>query len=71
MEVTRTKVDSSDFRVRQLRAQQMLRGELAGKDLSVNPAKCGAAICCRMSSISSAMTCGSSGWPLTSPSRPG
>ena len=32
MEVTRTDgVD--DLRVRQLRAQQMLRGELAGKDL--------------------------------------
>ena len=31
MEVTRTKVD--DMRVRQLRAQQMLRGELAGRDL--------------------------------------
>jgi NADH-quinone oxidoreductase subunit B len=33
MEVTRTKVDSSDFRVRQLKAQQMLRGELEDKDL--------------------------------------
>jgi NADH-quinone oxidoreductase subunit B len=31
MEVTRTKVD--DLRVRQLRAQQMLRGELEGEDL--------------------------------------
>ena len=31
MEVTRTKVD--DMRVRQLKAQQMLRGELDGKDL--------------------------------------
>jgi NADH-quinone oxidoreductase subunit B len=31
MEVTRTRVD--DMRVRQLKAQQMLRGELAGKDL--------------------------------------
>jgi len=31
MEVTRTRVD--DLRVRQLKAQQMLRGELAGKDL--------------------------------------
>ena len=31
MEVTRTKVD--DMRVRQLKAQQMLRGELEGKDL--------------------------------------
>ena len=31
MEVTRTRVE--DFRVRQLQAQQMLRGELAGKDL--------------------------------------
>src|ERR687895_509075 len=31
MEVTRTKVD--DLRVRQLKAQQMLRGELAGRDL--------------------------------------
>ena len=31
MEVTRTKVD--DLRVRQLKAQQMLRGELAGEDL--------------------------------------
>ena len=36
MEVTRTPVDGGrpeDLRVRQLRAQQMLRGELAGKDL--------------------------------------
>jgi NADH-quinone oxidoreductase subunit B len=36
MEVTRTRVDGAgadDLRVRQLRAQQMLRGELAGKDL--------------------------------------
>ena len=36
MEVIRTPVDSSrkeDLRVRQLRAQQMLRGELAGRDL--------------------------------------
>jgi NADH-quinone oxidoreductase subunit B len=33
MEVTRTKVDSSDFRVRQLKAQQMLRGDLEDKDL--------------------------------------
>ena len=36
MEVTRTKVDGgdpSDLRVRQLKAQQMLRGELAGRDL--------------------------------------
>ena len=32
MEVTRQKLDS-DFRVRQLRAQQMLRGELEGEDL--------------------------------------
>jgi NADH-quinone oxidoreductase subunit B len=31
VEVTRTKID--DLRVRQLKAQQMLRGELAGKDL--------------------------------------
>src|SRR5688572_30065028 len=31
MEVTRTRVD--DLRVRQLKAQQMLRGELAGRDL--------------------------------------
>ena len=31
MEVTRTRVD--DLRVRQLKAQQMLRGELAGEDL--------------------------------------
>jgi NADH-quinone oxidoreductase subunit B len=31
MEVTRTRVD--DLRVRQMQAQQMLRGELAGKDL--------------------------------------
>ena len=31
MEVTRTKTD--DLRVRQLKAQQMLRGELAGRDL--------------------------------------
>src|SRR5262245_48836781 len=31
MEVTRTRMD--DMRVRQLRAQQMLRGELAGRDL--------------------------------------
>ena len=31
MEVTRTRVD--DLRVRQLKAQQMLRGEAAGKDL--------------------------------------
>ena len=31
MEVTRTKVD--DLRVRQMKAQQMLRGELAGRDL--------------------------------------
>ena len=30
MEVTRTRVDRSDMRVRQLKAQQMLRGELAG-----------------------------------------
>jgi NADH-quinone oxidoreductase subunit B len=35
MEVTRTPVapGTSDLRVRQLRAQEMLRGELAGKDL--------------------------------------
>ena len=35
MEVTRTKLDGdpSDLRVRQLKAQQMLRGELAGRDL--------------------------------------
>jgi NADH-quinone oxidoreductase subunit B len=33
MEVTRTKVDSSDFRVRQLNAQRMLRGDLGDKDL--------------------------------------
>ena len=34
MEVTRTKVDNpGDLRVRQLRAQQLLRGELEGKDL--------------------------------------
>jgi NADH-quinone oxidoreductase subunit B len=33
MEVTRTRLDPSDMRVRQLKAQQMLRGELAGKDL--------------------------------------
>ena len=32
MEITREKLDG-DFRVRQLRAQQMLRGELEGKDL--------------------------------------
>jgi NADH-quinone oxidoreductase subunit B len=32
MEVTRTKLDG-DFRVRQLRAQQMLRGDMEGKDL--------------------------------------
>ncbi len=32
MEVTRQKVDG-DFRVRQLKAQQMLRGELEGEDL--------------------------------------
>ncbi len=32
MEVTRTKV-GEDLRVRQLKAQQMLRGELAGRDL--------------------------------------
>ena len=31
MEVTRTKVE--DLRIRQLKAQQMLRGELAGRDL--------------------------------------
>jgi len=35
MEVTRTKLPASgeDLRIRQLRAQQMLRGELEGKDL--------------------------------------
>jgi NADH-quinone oxidoreductase subunit B len=33
MEVTRTKVPADDLRVRQLRAQQLLRGELEGKDL--------------------------------------
>jgi NADH-quinone oxidoreductase subunit B len=33
MEVTRTKIEGSDFRVRQLRAQQMLRGEVGGRDL--------------------------------------
>jgi NADH-quinone oxidoreductase subunit B len=32
MEVTRQKLDG-DFRIRQLRAQQLLRGELEGKDL--------------------------------------
>jgi NADH-quinone oxidoreductase subunit B len=32
MEVTRTKLDG-DFRIRQRRAQQLLRGELEGKDL--------------------------------------
>ena len=32
MEVTRTKLDG-DFRIRQARAQQLLRGELEGKDL--------------------------------------
>ncbi len=33
MEVTRTRVDGSDMRVRQLKAQQMLRGDLEDKDL--------------------------------------
>ena len=33
MEVTRTKVDGSDLRVRQLKAQQLLRGEIEGEDL--------------------------------------
>ena len=32
MEITRDKLDG-DFRIRQLRAQQLLRGELEGKDL--------------------------------------
>ena len=32
MEVTRQKVDG-DFRIRQLKAQQLLRGDLEGKDL--------------------------------------
>jgi NADH-quinone oxidoreductase subunit B len=33
MEVTRTNTNTKDLRVRQLKAQQMLRGELAGRDL--------------------------------------
>ena len=33
MEVTRTKVPPDDLRVKQLRAQQLLKGELEGKDL--------------------------------------
>ena len=33
MEVTRTKVDGDSLRVRQLKAQQLLRGELEGEDL--------------------------------------
>ena len=33
MEVTRTKVDGESLRVRQLKAQQLLRGELEGDDL--------------------------------------
>ena len=33
MEVTRQKLDPVDLRVRQLRARQMLRGELEGEDL--------------------------------------
>ena len=33
MEVTRTKVEGSDLRVRQLKAQQLLRGEIEGEDL--------------------------------------
>ena len=33
MEVTRQKVDPGDLRIRQLRARQMLRGELEGEDL--------------------------------------
>ena len=33
MEVTRTRMDGDALRVRQLNAQQMLRGELAGRDL--------------------------------------
>ena len=31
--MTRTKIDGSDLRVRQLKAQQLLRGELEGEDL--------------------------------------
>jgi NADH-quinone oxidoreductase subunit B len=33
VEVTRQKVDPGDLRIRQLRARQMLRGELEGEDL--------------------------------------
>ena len=33
MEVTRTKVEGDSLRVRQLKAQQLLRGELEGEDL--------------------------------------
>ena len=33
MEVTRQKLDPSDFRVQQLRARQMLRGDIEGDDL--------------------------------------
>jgi NADH-quinone oxidoreductase subunit B len=33
VEVTRTKVDGDSLRVRQLKAQQLLRGELEGEDL--------------------------------------
>ena len=33
MEITRHKLDSGDFRVQQLRARQMLRGDIEGDDL--------------------------------------
>jgi NADH-quinone oxidoreductase subunit B len=33
VEVTRTKIEGDDLRVRQLKAQQLLRGELEGEDL--------------------------------------